>query len=259
MSKDVLIDSLNNLDSYIKLKEDIEKKVSPVSLNGLSGESISHVAYALKSHMKRQVLVLTYDDLRAKAISEDLSLFDKSRAELFPTRDVVFYDIDAFSLEIQNQRLRVMERLSRGDEIVVVASIKSIVNKVMSLDDMISNTEQIEFGQTVDFERLSSSLSENGYERVDMIEGKGQFAVRGGILDFFPVNTENPVRVELFDDEIDSIRIFDLATQRSIENITQIDIPPVKEILIGETEREKKALNIEKGLKSSIKKLWEVL
>ena len=255
MSKDVLIDSLNNLDSYIKLKEDIEKKVSPVSLNGLSGESISHVAYALKSHMKRQVLVLTYDDLRAKAISEDLSLFDKSRAELFPTRDVVFYDIDAFSLEIQNQRLRVMERLSRGDDIVVVASIKSIVNKVMSLSDMISNTERIEFGQIVDFEHLSVSLSENGYERVDMIEGKGQFAVRGGILDFFPVNTENPVRVELFDDEIDSIRIFDLATQRSIENITQIDIPPVKEILIGETEREKIALNIEKGLKSSIKKL----
>ena len=253
--KNVFIDSLENLDSYNKLIDSVEDKLSPVALHGLSGESISHISYALNENLKRQTLILTYDDLRAKAIFEDLKFFDSKNTEFFPSRDIVFYDMDAFSHDIQNQRLKVLERLSRGENLIVVASVRSIINKVMSCEKMKAHTTSLEFGQIVDFKSLAESLSEKGYERVEMLEGKGQFAIRGGILDFFPINSENPIRVELFDDEVDSIRTFDIENQRSIENIKSIDIPPVKEIIIEELDRENVVKEIENDLNASLLKL----
>ena len=255
MTNNVFIDNLKNLDSYKELIDSIESKLSPISVRGLSGESISHIAYGMNKHLKRQVLILTYDDLRARTISEDLSFFNNENSELFPSRDIVFYDIDAFSHDIQNQRLKVLERLSKGEDLVVVASIKSIMNKVMSYEEMKTHTSKLEFGEVVDFDTLSEDFSEKGYERVDMIEGRGQFAVRGGILDFFPINSDHPIRVEFFDDEIDSIRMFDLTTQRSIENIKEIDIPPVREIVIEDNEREGIIARMENDLKLSLENL----
>lgn len=255
MTKDVFIDNLKNLDSYKSLLENLESKFSPIAMHGLSAESISHISYALNSHLNKQILILTYDDLRAKTIFEDIQFFNQENTELFPPRDIVFYDLDAFSHDIQNQRLKVLERLSKKEDLIVVASIKSVVNKVMSLEKMEEHITSLKFGEIVDFSNFSNSLIEKGYERVDMIEGKGQFAIRGGILDFFPINSENPIRVELFDDEIDSIRIFDLNTQRSIENIESVDIPPVKEIIIEDSEREDVIAQIERDLKNSLEKL----
>lgn len=253
--KNVFIDSLKNLDSYDKLINSVEDRFSPIAMHGLSGESISHISYALNQRFKKQVLILTYDDLRAKSISEDLKFFNDENTEFFPSRDIVFYDIDAFSHDIQNQRLKVLKRLSKGEDLIVVASIRSIINKVMSCEKMNQHTTRLEFGEIIDFKNFSESLSEKGYERVEMLEGKGQFAIRGGILDFFPINSEYPIRVELFDDEVDSIRTFDIETQRSIENIKSIDIPPVKEIVIEDLERENIIKEIKKDLNLSITKL----
>ena len=255
LKKDVFIDNLKNLDSYGELIDSVKSNNSPISVRGLSGESISHISYGLNKNLNRQVLILTYDDLRARAISEDLSFFDSDKSELFPSRDIVFYDMDAFSHDIQNQRLKVLERLSRGEDLIVVASIKSVSNKVMSCDYMKKHTRQLEFGQIVDFKNIAESLAEKGYERVDMLEGKGQFAIRGGILDYFPINRDNPIRVELFDDEIDSIRIFDIVSQKSIENIKSTDIPPVREIIIEDSQRENIVEKLKEDLKLSIGKL----
>ena len=253
--KNVFIDSLKNLDSYDKLIDSVKDKLSPIAMHGLSGESISHISYALNQSFKRQILILTYDDLRAKVIAEDLKFFNGENTEFFPSRDIVFYDMDAFSHDIQNQRLKVLERLSKGEDLIVVASIRSVINKVMSCQRMIDNTTTLEFGEIVDFKNFSKSLSEKGYERVEMLEGKGQFAIRGGILDFFPINSEYPIRVELFDDEVDSIRTFDIETQRSIDSIKSIDIPPVKEIIMEDLERETIIKEIEKDLSASLSKL----
>ncbi len=251
----MFIDSLKNLSSYGQLTNEINKKTSPIALHGLSEENIAHISYGLNQHLDKQILIITYDELRAKKIAEDLEFFSEENSELFPTREVVFYDIAAHSHEVSNHRVRVMDRLIRGESIIVVSSIQSIMNKIMTKTLIKKYTLDIEMGQTIDLNQLSNTFVAQGYERVDMVEGVGQFSIRGGIIDLFSVNSFNPFRIELFDDEIDSIRIFDLKTQRSIENLTSIHIPPIKEVLILEEEINHVIDGIESDLNTSTKKL----
>lgn len=255
MELNMFIDSLKNLSSYDQLINEINKKTSPIALHGLSEENIAHISYALNQHLSKQILIITYDEIRAKKILEDLVFFGKENSELFPTREVVFYDIAAHSQEVSNHRVRVLDRLIQGENILVVSSIQSIMNKIMAKTLIKEYTIDIEMGQIIDLNKLSKIFVTQGYERVDMVEGVGQFSIRGGIIDLFPVNSSNPFRIELFDDEIDSIRIFDLKTQRSIENLTKIHIPPIKEILILEEEINNVINGIESDLSTATKKL----
>ncbi|WIV13039.1 transcription-repair coupling factor [Proteiniborus sp. MB09-C3] len=255
MELNMFIDSLKNLSSYDQLLNEINKKSSPIALHGLSEENIAHISYGLNKHLNRQILIITYDDMRAKKIVEDLSFFSRENSELFPTKEVVLYDIDAHSHEVSNHRVKVMDRLIQGENIAVVSSIHAIMNKIMAKDLIRKYTIDIKLGQTIDLNQLSKTFVVQGYERVDMVEGVGQFSIRGGIIDLFSVNSQNPFRIELFDDEIDSIRIFDLKSQRSIENLSNIHIPPIKEILILDGEMESIINGIEGDLNTSIKKL----
>lgn len=255
MEFNMFVDSLKNLSSYDQLTSEINKRTSPIALHGLSEENIAHISYGLNKHLDRQVLVMTHDELRAKKIHEDLSFFSRENSELFPNREVVLYDIDAHSHEVSNHRVRVMDRLAKGENIVVVSSIHSIMNKIMKKALIKEYTLDIEMGQIIDLNKLSKDFVTQGYERVDMVEGVGQFSIRGGIIDLFPVNSHNPFRIELFDDEIDSMRIFDLKSQRSIENLSQIHIPPIKEILLLDGEAEGIIKGIENDLNTCIKKL----
>lgn len=255
MKVNMFIDSLKNLSSYDQLISEINKKSSPIALHGLSEENIAHITYGLNQHLNRQILIMTYDDLRAKKILEDLSFFSKENSELFPAKEVVLYDIEAYSHEISNQRVKVIDRLSKGENIIVVSSIHSIMNKIMTKAVVKEYTIDIKIGQIIDLNQLSKIFVTQGYERVDMVEGVGQFSIRGGIIDLFPVNSHNPFRIELFDDEIDSIRIFDLKTQRSIENLSDIHIPPIKEMLLLDGEAKNIINGIENDLNTCIKKL----
>ncbi|NBI07480.1 transcription-repair coupling factor [Senegalia massiliensis] len=250
----VFKEQLNNLASYNELIKNLKNKLSPISLHGLSKENISHIAYAIKEDLKGQVLIITYDELRAKSIIEDLALFDAQNSEIYPARQLVFYDFDAVSHDISNQRLKVLDRLINEENIIVVASIESILNRVMKKDIFKKYKKEINFGDRLNLDEIVNSLIVQGYERVDMIEGHGQFSVRGGIIDFFPTTNEYPFRVELFDDEVDSIRTFSLKDQRSIENFTGAKITPAKEIFIEEQFKESIKEKIEKELNSTLKK-----
>ncbi|WP_130808093.1 transcription-repair coupling factor [Senegalia massiliensis] len=250
----VFKEQLNNLASYNELIKNLKNKLSPISLHGLSKENISHIAYAVKEDLKGQVLIITYDELRAKSIIEDLALFDAQNSEIYPARQLVFYDFDAVSHDISNQRLKVLDRLINEENIIVVASIESILNRVMKKDIFKKYKKEINFGDSLNLDEIINSLIVQGYERVDMIEGHGQFSVRGGIIDFFPTTNEYPFRVELFDDEVDSIRTFSLKDQRSIENFTVAKITPAKEIFIEEQFKESIKEKIKKELNSTLKK-----
>ena len=255
MTSNMFIDNLKNLSSYTQLMDEIDKKLSPISLHGLSEENIAHISYGINQHLNRQILIITYDELKAKKMIEDLRLFNGKKSELFPSREVVFYDIEAYSHEISYQRIKVIDRLAKGENIIVVASIQAVLSKIVNTSTINKYTISLQYGQVVDLSELSKLFTIQGYDRVDMIEGKGQYSIRGGIIDLFPTNAENPYRIELFDDEIDSIRVFDLKSQRSIDNVTSIHIPLANEILIEEQEIQDIVKNIEVDLSSSIKKL----
>lgn len=249
----IFTDQLKNLPSYNEIIKGLEERMSPISLHGLSKENISHIAYAIKEDTNNQILIITYSELRAKSIREDLTLFSQGDCELYPSRQLVFYDFDAASHSIANQRLKVLDRLINEEKIIVVASIESILNRVMKRNLFEKYRKEIKFGEEIVLEDIVKALVIQGYERVDMIEGHGQFSLRGGIIDFFPIINDNPYRIELFDNEVDSIRTFDIKDQRSIDSYDLAKITPAKEIFIEEDSKEKMIDGIEKELNKTIK------
>ena len=249
-----LIDPLKNLDSYNNLLKDIQSTTSPISTYGIIDESLGHFVYALKEHTNKQILLITYEELRARRLYEDIKNFENKNVMYFPKREVLFYDIDAFSYERSNQRLDVLSNLMEDKQLIVIASLDSLLDKILVKSIFQEYARNIDLDSQIDLQNLIESFAELGYERVPMIEGVGQFSIRGGIRDFFPPNSENPYRIELFDDIIDSIRVFDLLTQRTLENTDKVFIPPVKEILIADKFNEQLIANFEKEFKASLGK-----
>lgn len=253
--KNMFIESLKNSPSYKKLTEEIYRGTTPILAYGIIDENIGHISYALNQNLNRQSLIITYDDMRAKRIYEDIKNFNENVVMLFPTKEILFYKVDATSTEINNQRLKVLSRLVQGDPLIVIASIESILNKLINPSLFKEHIIEINMGDRIELDQLAKNLVSCGYERENMVEGVGQFSIRGGIIDFFSPNSGNPYRIELFDDEVDSIRIFDIGTQRSLDIVESVHTLPVKEILILDSYREDVIGNIKDHLKKATSKL----
>lgn len=254
MTKNMFIDPLKYMSTYNKLVEEIKSDTSPISIHGVGMENIGHLIYSLKKEINRQVLIISSDEVRAKKIFEDIRNFDNENVDFFPNRELVFYDIEASSFETVHSRLNVLTRLNRGENIVVVTYINALLSKVCSSNLFKEYTDEIKYGDIVDHYELLNGFVTKGYERVSTIEGVGQFSVRGGIIDFFPPYSSNPFRIELFDDEVDSIRTFDMIGQRSIENVEKVYITPTKEILIPESIKSEVSSKLESELQDVLSK-----
>ena len=249
--KDFIIDPLKSLESYNKLLKDIEDNVTPISTYGIIEENLGHFCYALKKHTNRQILLITYDEIRSRTLYEDIRNLGLSNIEMFPKREVLFYDVDAFSSERSIQRLKVLSELKDGEDKIVVSSLDALLDRILTPKIFENFTQTIEFGKEINLGYVISTFINAGYERVHMVEGIGQFSLRGGIIDFFPPNSNNPYRIELFDEVVDSIRTFDINTQRSIDNIDFVRVPPVKEILVLDEVKKDIIRNLEKDIKKS--------
>lgn len=252
--KNFLVDPIKNLKSYGNLADDIEKHISPISTFGIIDENISHIVYALEEDKDEQILVITYNELRARRIFEDIKGLGKEEVYFLAKKELTFYDVEATSYEGANRRLDIISKLVDGEKVIVVASIESILDKFMSKGVFKDNSYEIEVGGTIDLDAFVNKLVHSGYERVPMVEGVGQFSLRGGILDFFPPDSLYPYRVELFDDEIDSIRTFDIISQRSIDILDRAKIIPTNEILILDDYRKDLVARIDKDLNKSLSK-----
>lgn len=167
-----------------------------------------------------------------------------------------FYKIDAISSERLNQRLRVISRLLQQEDIILVASIEGLLFRLMEPELFKEYSITINLDSIIDLEELGDSLVACGYERETMVEGIGQFSIRGGgIIDVFPPNSNYPYRIELFGDEIDSIRNFDVESQRSLENMAEIFICPAKEILLLDKFRDEISNNLRKDLEKKLQRI----
>ncbi len=247
--KDFLIDPLKNLEQYNKLLSDIKEKVTPISTYGIIDENLGHFSYCLKEHTGKQMLLITYDDVRSKNLYEDIKNLGCSNVVSFPKREVFYYDVDASSSERTIKRLDILSRLNNNEDILVVSTLSALLDKILIPEVFERYTQVLEIGKEIELDKTISTFINAGYERVDMVEGVGQFSLRGGIIDFFPPDSFNPYRIELFDDEVDSIRSFDMNTQRSIEKVQSVSIPPVKEILIVDDYKKETIKNLEKDIK----------
>lgn len=230
----------------------------PNGLMQVSGIAESRSA-AIASHIIKtrggQVLLLTASYGRAKRLAEDLSFFVEPKVYLLPEEERSLMAYDAKSHHNLVGRLSAITPLAKGEDAIVVASIRGALKKIAPKDLFVAHHIRLEVGKTVDLSAIKQSLAYMGYERTGSVEAIGQFSLRGGILDVFPPDRDNPYRVELFDDEVDSIRTFDSETQRSLDSCKFVTIYPAEEIVQSDYVFQQAATAIQSAYTSFQKKL----
>ncbi|NLZ34299.1 MAG: transcription-repair coupling factor [Clostridiales bacterium] len=228
-----VLEPLNSYNNFNKILESIKGKRYPVNINGLSESGKSYIIYSIYENIDSSLIIFTNSDMEAKNIYEDL-IFYTNDVYYFPTKEVVFYNVDAISGDLRWARLKVLKELLNDNKKIIVTSIDALSSCYVPKDLFLQYNFKLKVDDEIDFKELSKRLLESGYERVETVERKGQFSLRGGILDVYPPISTYPYRVELFGDTIESIRIFNTESQRSIEKVNELEIFPAKEIILTE-------------------------
>lgn len=224
-----ILPKMKKFNDYIN---DVKKGNFPITLSGLSDSGKVHFIYSTRFYTEKPVLVVTYNELELKKIKEDMKFFSDENVLVFPKKEVVYYDIDTMNKDATMDRLSIYTKLYNNESCIILTTIEALMQRTIDKNKLFSNVLQLELGMTLLLEELTNKLVALGYERTDMVEGRGNFCVRGGIVDVFPLTTENPIRIEFWGDEIDSIRVFDVESQRTIEPIKEINILPAEEFLV---------------------------
>lgn len=178
-------------------------------------------------------LLVTYDEERAERFYEDISCFYEN-VYLYPAKDLLFFSADIRGTLISEKRIEIYKKISTESEGIIICSIDALMDKMLPFKNFKTSVIEIDENDRIDIDSLSKQLADIGYERAYTIEAKGQFSVRGGIIDIYPFTESLPVRIELWDDTIDSMRSFDISSQRSLENISSVAIYPAKESEVRE-------------------------
>jgi transcription-repair coupling factor (superfamily II helicase) len=237
-----------DIEEFNKITECIRNKRFPISITGPSESQKAHLAFSICKAMGQKGVFVTFNDVQARRFYDDFSFFLGDKALLFTSRETMLYDVEAKSYDAVFQRIGVLDRICTGQYEFLVTSAEVLMQKLITPKIFTAYTLSYKVGQRVELQKLSSSLISMGYEHVSSVEGMGQYTVRGGIIDIFPVNDENAVRIELFDDEIDSIRTFDISTQRSIGKIESLRIIPARELVYAPQDQQRIVSLIEKEL-----------
>ena len=218
---------LQGLAEFEQIKEKSKTNKGILQVSGCMESQKSHLMYGL-SVIAPYRLILAEDERRAREIYEDYRFYDR-KVYSYPAKDLLFFQADIHGNLLIRQRMKVIKALLEEKELTVVTSIDGCMDFLESLEKIKEQLIHYESDSTVDTEQLKNQLVALGYERVGQVEMPGQFSVRGGIVDIYCLTEENPWRIELWGDEIDSIRSFDPESQRSLENLEELTIYPAVE------------------------------
>ena len=244
---------LNELKDFKDLKDNIKMKTLPVQVTGCIDSQKCHLIYGMSEEYRFKVIV-TYNDLKAKEIYEDYRLYDKN-VFLYPAKDIIFYSADIHGNAIVRDRLKIMRRIIEKQDTTIIMTLDGGMDRLLPLQTITDRVIKICSDSTIDLEKFRTVLTHLGYERQAQVENPGDFAIRGGIIDIYPLTEEVPYRIELWGDEIDSIRTFDVSSQRSIEQVDHIIIYPAAEIILDESRKREGLRKIESEEKLHVKKL----
>lgn len=218
---------LQGFAEFEQIKEKSKTNKGILQVSGCMESQKSHLMYGL-SGIAPYRLILAEDERRAREIYEDYRFYDR-KVYSYPAKDLLFFQADIHGNLLIRQRMKVIKALLEEKELTVVTSIDGCMDFLESLEKIKEQLIHYESDSTVDIEQLKNQLVALGYERVGQVEMPGQFSVRGGIVDIYCLTEENPWRIELWGDEIDSIRSFDPESQRSLENLEELTIYPAVE------------------------------
>lgn len=242
-----LIRPLRELYDYEAIVKDIQSQATPVLLTGCTNSEKVHMMSSL-GILSCKKIVITYNELRAREILEDYTFFSDN-VYYYPAKDLIFYSADIHGNLIVNERMDVIKHLIEDSDVTIITTVDALLDKLLPLSKIKENILTIKEDDDIDLDKLKEQLIALGYERTTQIQAKGQFAIRGGIIDIYSLTEELPIRIELWDTVIDSIRSFDIESQRSIENVAEVKIYPAREMVLTQTEIDKGIRKIEKEAK----------
>ena len=228
-----IISKMQKNNKFAEFIEDIKNKKGPICVSGLSDVYKAQLIGATKENLKNTCLIITYNEIQAKKIYDDVKQFEKNTF-IFNKKDIVTYDYEVESYDNLYERIKVLNELNK--KCIVITTIEAAMQKMIPKEVLYKNKIKLKVGDTIDTEELKEKLISMGYERTELTEGNGQFCIRGGIIDI-SISENLGVRIELWGDDIDSIRYFNLSSQRSTEMAEKIEIIPLHEYLL-ETDKD---------------------
>ena len=237
----LILKELEKSSKYNDFIKNLENKKSPIAISGLTGVAEASIIAKCLEQTKRPIFIITYNEIQAQALVNDLKFFTEDVAYL-PKKEIITYDYVAESKNLPYERIEILNKIYKKQKLIIVTSVETIKQKIISKDTLYKNVLKFKVGDRCDLEVLKQKLVDLGYQRFDLIDGRGEFSVRGGIIDISTTESTG-IRIELWGDEIDSIRHFNIISQRSIDNIEKIEIFPAHEYIL-ETSIEKIAKNI---------------
>ena len=234
MQMNYLITSLQENEKFKEVVENVNEKISPIAISGLSDVSKVSIISSILESTKRKICVLTYNEIQAKKLVKDLKYFFK-QVYFLHKREIAPYDYIAESKDLPYERIAVLNKIilqeKSKEPIIIVTTIEAAMQKMISKEELYENIVDFKIGETYSIENLKQTFVKLGYERTNLIEGQGQFSIRGGIVDV-GLSNKIGVRIEFWGDEVDSIRYFKIDSQRSTEMIQNITIFPAHEFIV---------------------------
>ena len=237
-----------------EIEEAMKKKQFPLHVTGCVESQICHLADTLGNDYRYRIIV-TYNEQRAREIYEDYSFFDKN-VYLYPAKDVLFYQADVQANLIGKQRLEIIKQIVTGQSATIILTMDALMDKLPPVHLVREERLNLQPMDVVDVDVLKEKLLYLGYEKTGVVEMPGQFCIRGGIIDIYPLTEDSPYRVELWDDEVDSIRRYDADSQRSLEMVDEVNIFPACEMVIDKKRMEQAMDRIKKDFKKNYQALF---
>jgi len=240
---------LNEYGEYKKFTQALLKP--PVSVAGLV--EAAQPQFICQSTQGKKGVAVCYSDMEARQFYKEFSTFS-DRVYFYPSKEYVFFPVDAAGRSAEHERLAALFALETNENAIVITSLEACLEYTLSKDFFKENIINLSVGDVYEPSELMEKLVKMGYTREEMVEGKGQFSVRGGILDIYAPFCDNPVRIEFFDNEVDSLRSFDILSQRSVDNIENVTLIPCTERILGEDKRNELISVLTKEIKRLEKK-----
>ena len=228
-----ILGELGKSQKFVTLINQIEKEKSPIMISGLTGVGMVEMLTSINEYSKKPILIVTYNEIQAKEILENIKAFT-DKGEIFPKKEIVTYDYIAESKDLPYERIEVLTKIKEKRSPIIITTIEALLQKLPPKEVLFKNILHFKVGDTTSLDDIKKKLVNLGYVRCDLIEGRGQFSIRGGILDI-SISEKIGVRIEFWGDEIDSIRNFAIASQRSINTLEKVNVYPAHEYILEGT------------------------
>ena len=229
------VEPLHELSEYNEMVRTADEKNGLISITGCIDPQKPHMIYAFGNGRKNKVIV-TFNEQKARELYEEYKFFDPN-VVYYPAKDVLFYQSDIRGNVLTAERINAIKAIRGQEKVTLITTFDALMNTMPPAEKTWRAVTKIAPGDVIDIDEFKKKLIEMGYEKEYQVQTMGQFAIRGGIIDIFPLTEENPARIELWDDEIDTIRSFDTESQKSIDNLDELAIYPACELVLSDDEK----------------------